>query len=81
MSMWTYANWDTANVNLADKLSALAQHIEEVSQKIRPDMNSGPGGVSTGELLEYRRDLEARQRELRSAVAAASATFVRGICQ
>lgn len=76
---WQYANWDTDYSSTADKLTYLREHIKEVSLKIRPDMNSGPGSVSTGQLLAYRDRLEEREKELRAALATASATFVRGI--
>jgi hypothetical protein len=71
MSAWQYADWRSMSSD-AERLARLRLHIEEVTQKMGPDVSGGGMSVSSGNLDGMLQRLEDEERSLASAVASQS---------
>jgi hypothetical protein len=73
---WTYSDWITETTD-ALKLTALQNHIAEVSARIAEDMSSSPGSVSYGNLLGYLKHLQDQEQRIVQRSSAARFTRAR----
>ena len=67
---WTYSNWKTlAEVTLAEvnaKLERLRLHMQEVSEKVQPDVSADGRSRSTGQVQAYLDSLDTHEMRLQN---------------